>query len=109
MVCIIATIVLPERWASDILVKTEDDRREKCAEHHDTLRFALKSFSSLVTERSILRSYPLITMVCLQQIKAAARVSRATKLFSVFSKLTRSLLKRFSQECVRSTTHRLAL
>src|ERR1017187_3574052 len=57
----------------------------------------------------LLRSYPLITMVCLQQTKAAARVSSATKLASVFSKLTRSLRKRFSQECVRSTTHRLAL
>jgi hypothetical protein len=53
VVCIIATIVLPELLLPPSQVKTEDDRREKCARYHDTLRFAVISFSSVVTELSI--------------------------------------------------------
>jgi len=47
-------------------------------------------------------------IVCLQQIKAAAKVRSPAKLASVFSRLTSSLRMRFNQEWVRSTTQRLA-
>ena len=53
VVCIIATIVLPELLRPTSPVKTEDDRREKCARYPDTLRFAVISISSAVTELPI--------------------------------------------------------
>ena len=53
MVCIIATILLPELLLPTSLVKTEDDRRKKCARDHDTLRFAVISFPSAGTELPI--------------------------------------------------------
>jgi hypothetical protein len=50
VVCIIATIVLPELLLPTSLIKTEDHRREKCARYHDALPFAVISFSSVVTK-----------------------------------------------------------
>ena len=53
MVCIIATIVLPEPLRRTSLVKIEDDRREKCVRNPDTLRFAVILFWSAVAGQPI--------------------------------------------------------
>src|ERR1700677_855715 len=53
VVCIIATIVLPELLRRSSLVKIVGYRRGKCARYPDTLRFAAIQLWSAVTEQLI--------------------------------------------------------